>query len=67
MNTFVEKCNFSGKTVIPFVTSGSSGIGSSTKNLEALTKGATWNAGQRFGSGTSKNTVTNWVNSLNIE
>lgn len=67
MSTFVEKYDFNGKTVIPFVTSGSSGIGSSAKNLEALTKGATWNSGQRFSSGTSKNTVTDWVNSLNIQ
>ncbi|WP_339005864.1 flavodoxin [Fusobacterium animalis] len=67
MSTFVESYDFKGKTVIPFVTSGSSGIGSSAKTLEALTKGATWEAGQRFGSGTSKNVVADWVNTLDVK
>ena len=67
MSTFVESYDFKGKTVIPFVTSGSSGIGSSAKTLETLTKGATWEAGQRFGSGTSKNIVADWVNTLDVK
>ena len=67
MSTFVESYDFKGKTVIPFVTSGSSGIGFSAKTLEALTKGATWEAGQRFGSGTSKNVVADWVNTLDVK
>ena len=51
--TFVENSNLSGKTVIPFCTSGSSGIGSSATLLQALAPGATWTAGRRFGAGIS--------------
>lgn len=48
--TFVEAHDFSGKTVIPFCTSGSSGIGSSAENLAKCTTGATWKTGLRVGS-----------------
>lgn len=62
---FVESVDFSNKTVIPFCTSSSSGIGSSGENLEALTSNANWLAGQRFSSSVSKDDVINWVNSVN--
>ena len=42
ISTCMESYDFSGKTVIPFCTSGGSGIGSSGKNLEKLTSGAKW-------------------------
>ena len=54
MCTFVESCDLAGKTMIPFCTSGSSGIGSSGKNLERLTSGATWLDGKRFGGSVSE-------------
>ena len=62
---FVENVDFSNKVVIPFCTSSSSGIGSSSENLEALTSNANWLAGQRFSSSVSKDDIINWVNSLN--
>lgn len=62
--TFIESCNLNGKTVIPFCTSGSSGIGSSATQLQALAPGATWMAGRRFGAGVSRGEVEQWINSL---
>ena len=66
VSTFMESYDFSGKTIVPFCTSGSSGIGSSAKNLEQLTESADWLSGTRFGSGDSQDTVMEWVNSLDL-
>ena len=63
---FVENVDFDGKTVIPFCTSSSSGIGSSGRNLAALTNGANWLDGQRFSSRASESDVQNWISSLNL-
>lgn len=66
MSTFVESYDFSGKTVVPFCTSGGSGIGSSASNLERLTNGAEWLSGHRFGGGDAQNTIMEWVNGLGL-
>ncbi len=63
---FVENVDFSDKTVIPFCTSASSGIGSSGENLAELTDGATWLEGQRFSSNVEKFDVIEWINELAI-
>ena len=54
LDTFVEKYNFEGITVIPFCTSGSSGIGRSGSNMEALAGSGTWLEGKRFSGRVSK-------------
>lgn len=64
--TFMESYDFSGKTIIPFCTSGSSGIGSSATNLEPLTNGATWLPGRRFNGSVSQNTIMEWVLGLGL-
>lgn len=64
--TFLESENLSGKTIVPFCTSGGSGIASSATNLHSLTNGATWLDGRRFSGGTSRDTVIEWVNSLGL-
>ena len=64
VKTFVENVDFSNKTVIPFCTSASSGIGSSGENLKALTNNANWLAGQRFSSSTTEDDIVEWVNSV---
>ena len=52
ISTFVESYDFSGKTIVPFCTSGSSGIGKSAENLQALCSDtAVWVDGQRFPAG----------------
>lgn len=66
ISTFIESYDFGGKTIVPFCTSGSSGIGSSARNLHSLTDGATWLDGQRFSGGTSRSTMIQWVNGLGL-
>lgn len=64
--TFVESYDLTGKTIVPFCTSGSSGVGSSAENLAAATSGATWLSGSRFSGGDSRSAVENWVNGLDL-
>jgi len=66
MSTFVESYDFSGKTVVPFCTSGGSGIGSSASNLEQLAGSGTWLEGRRFSGSDSQETILNWANGLGI-
>lgn len=67
MYTFVESCNLSGKTVIPFCTSGSSGIGTSAVNLQAaVVSQATWLDGRRFAGSSPRSDVENWILELGI-
>lgn len=66
VSTFVESYDLSGKTIVPFCTSGGSGIGSSAANLEQLTSGATWLEGRRLNGGDSRDTVMEWVNGLGL-
>ena len=66
--TFVESVDLSGKTVIPFCTSGSSGAGSSAVNLQKLgSETAVWLEAKRFSNGSTKEDVYAWVESLNLQ
>lgn len=67
ISTFMESYDFSGKTVIPFCTSGGSGIDSSVSNLEKLTEGAEWLTGKRLNGSDSEETVMEWVDGLGLE
>ncbi len=62
--TFLEQYDFSGKTIIPFCTAASSGIGSSATYLESLTTGATWLSGIRFLSSATQSSVQTWVDGI---
>lgn len=66
ISTFLESGDFAGKTIVPFCTSGSSGIGSSAVELQALAPGADWLAGSRFSGGASQSEVSGWVESLEL-
>lgn len=66
LSTFVESYSFSGKTIVPFCTSGGSGVGSSAKNLESLTSGATWLSGSRLNGGESRSSVVEWIGGLGL-
>ena len=66
ISTFLESYDLSGKTIVPFCTSGSSGIGSSATNLHSLAGSATWLDGQRFSGSASRSTVESWVNGLGL-
>ena len=62
ISTFLESYDFSGKTMVPFCTSHSSGIGSSAANLQGLcSDSAEWMEGRRFGAGTARDTVEEWL------
>lgn len=64
-STFLESYDFSGKTIVPFCTSHSSGMGSSADNLHSLCA-AEWKDGKRFGGGTSEDEVDKWLNEVGI-
>lgn len=64
MDTFVEQYDFDGLTVIPFCTSGGSGIGSSAETLSELAGDGTWLDGQRFSSGVSEEELQEWIKSV---
>ncbi|MDE7077445.1 MAG: aldo/keto reductase, partial [Alistipes sp.] len=64
--TFLESHDLTGKIVVPFCTSHSSGIGSSATDLHCLAPGAEWKQGRRFGGNESKETIENWIESMNL-
>lgn len=66
VDTFVKSNDFTGKTVVPFCTSTSSGLGESGKLLEEMAGTGSWLEGERFQSGASEKDVADWVNSLGI-
>lgn len=66
VDTFVKNNDFTGKTVIPFATSSSSGMGQSGSLLADMAGTGEWQEGQRFSSGVSRDDVQSWVNGLGL-
>ncbi len=66
VDTFVKNNDFTGKTVIPFATSSSSGMGQSGSLLADMAGTGEWQEGQRFFSGVSSDDVQSWVNGLGL-
>ena len=66
VNDFIQANDFTGKTVIPFATSSSSGMGESGELLAELAGTGDWQEGQRFRSGADEADVAEWVNSLGL-
>ena len=64
--TFLESHDLAGKTIIPFCTSHSSGIGPSDTDLHRLTSGAEWKQGRRFSGNEPKETIENWIKSMDL-
>ncbi len=64
--TFLESYVFNNKIIIPFVTSSSSGIGSSAINLEELTSNSTWMEGRRFSGNENEEVIKEWIYTLDI-
>ena len=64
VNNFIKNNDFTGKTVIPFCTSSSSGLGQSGALLAEMAGTGSWQEGQRFSSGATQSTVASWVNAL---
>lgn len=63
---FVEANDFSGKTVIPFCTSTSSGLGQSGQLLADMAGTGDWQEGQRFRSGASQEDVQSWIEEMGL-
>ena len=66
VDTFVKNSDFTSKTVIPFATSSSSGMGQSGSLLADMAGTGEWQEGQRFSSGVSSDDVQSWVNGLGL-
>lgn len=62
--TFLESYDLSGKTIVPFCTSGGSGIDGSLDGLQTLAPDADWLTGQRFASGANAADVQSWADGL---
>ena len=63
INTFVESYDFSGKTLVPFATSGGSGMGSTVDELRKLCPNANWKAGKLLNSVSDK-ALADWANAF---
>lgn len=64
ISTFLESYDFAGKTILPFCTSHSSGIGSSAENLHGLCPDSVnWLDGKRFEADATRNAVKQWLDS----
>lgn len=63
---FIKANDFTGKTVIPFCTSSSSGLGESGELLKEMAGSGEWLEGERFRSGASEETVRSWVEDLGL-
>ena len=66
VDSFVENNDFTGKTVIPFATSASSGLGESGQLLAEMAGTGEWQEGMRFGSCPDEAEVQEWVNGLGL-
>ena len=66
VNNFVKDNDFTGKTVIPFCTSSSSGLGQSGTLLAEMAGEGNWQTGQRFQSSASQSAVVSWVKELDL-
>ena len=66
ISTFLESYDLTGKTIVPFCTSHSSGIGSSDTNLHSLASSANWLAGRRFAGGTTHIAMEDWISGLDL-
>ena len=64
IDTFMESYDFTGKTIIPFATSGGSGLGESYKNLQTLAPGAKVTDGERFSAGISEEKLKAWAEGI---
>lgn len=61
VDTFMESADFAGKTVVPFCTSGGSGLGDSAKNMQTLAPKAKVTDGKRFSASASSEELKKWA------
>lgn len=63
--TFLESYDFAGKTVIPFATSGGSGMGKTDSILHRLVPKARWKPGKRMSASAGAKEIASWIDTLN--
>ena len=66
IDSFLDNCDLSGKTVVPFFTSGGSDLGEGQSRIEALAKGARVLKGKRFSARTSEDDLRRWIAGLGV-
>lgn len=66
IDTFLEAYDFSGKKIVPFCTSGSSGIGDTAKRMQEIVKNGVVMEGKRFPSDVSVDELKTWADSLGL-
>lgn len=66
INTFIESHDIAGKEVIPFATSGSSGIEKCEQNLQKQYPQANWKKGKLLNGRQTKQTISEWLKQLNL-
>lgn len=64
IETFLSQYDFTDKTIIPFATSGGSGLGETVAILKKSAPGAKWHTGKRLSAQTSAQELSEWINSL---
>lgn len=67
IDTFMEAYDFSGKTIVPFATSGGSGLGDAPKNMQTLAKGSKVENGKRFSAVVSGQELRAWAQTYDQE
>ncbi len=67
IDSFLDAYDFSGKTVVPFFTSGGSQLGEGQARIEKLAKGAKVLSGKRFSARTSESELKAWIAGLRLE
>ena len=67
IDSFLDAYDFSGKTIVPFFTSGGSGLGEGQERIAALAKGAKVLAGKRFSARASERELKSWIAGLGLE
>ena len=66
IDSYLDACNLSGKTVVPFFTSGGSQLGEGQERIEQLAKGARVLPGRRFSARASEKELGDWIKTLNV-
>ena len=66
INTFLESYDLTGKTVVPFATSGGSSMGQTTAHLRPSAEGALMKEGRRFEMGETPMAINSWIAALGI-
>lgn len=66
IDTFLESADFSGKTIIPFATSGGSGLGKAPERMASIAKGATVTGGKMLNGNPSAASLASWISELGL-